>query len=301
MFPLLLAIDVVQATSSAFGRKEGSFVNLFDYVDFSTRDELALSCLCTQNCFPIGPCRNGSPPTRVVGSADFEQRRVCTEDLHQSNCLVYSFGIHQNIEPERNIAHQYGCEVHAFDPTAQHTSTGLLTFHKIGLQSGTAQDATNSNNYAAINHDQLWTLSQIRHLLGHENRSITLLIMDCEGCEWGVLEDVACAAPHTSVQQIAVEFHFQKNLGIPNRREAKRAANVATCLMKHWVITDFRPSGAGPDDWEYTPEVLRTLPNYWYLLNAAFRPKIGTERQDRMAAQLKAYHHARKPQKLGTS
>ena len=287
MHGLMLALDVV---CSAFGDRQGHVIALPDLPDYTTQDELALACLTTRDCFPIAPCQGGGKPTRLAGSADFEQRNVCTQELRKTNCLVYSFGIHNNIQPERNIAAKYGCEVHAFDPTAQHDSTANLTFHQIGLRSGTAQDTTNSHSYAAIKHDQLRTLSEIKQSLGHEERDITLLIMDCEGCEWGVLEDIACAP--TRVQQIAVEFHFQKNLGIPNRKEAKRAARVATCLMKRWAMVDFRPSGAGVIDWKYTPEVLRTLPNHWFVLNAAFRKKRGTEREDKMADDINAYRQA---------
>jgi len=46
--------------------------------------------------------------------------------------------------------------------------------------------------YDVINPALLYTLPQIQHKLNHTDREIDVLMLDCEGCEWGALRQLAC-------------------------------------------------------------------------------------------------------------
>ena len=70
---------------------------------------------------------------------------------------------------------RYGCEVHTFDHTvdAKWIPPHYLNYHRIGLGS---QDSR-------VDDDTLGLLTIIDRL-GHEDRVIDVLKIDCEGCEY---------------------------------------------------------------------------------------------------------------------
>lgn len=191
----------------------------------------------------------------------WEEQSFCIEDLkatkqQQGNCLVYSFGIHSSAEWESKVATLFGCDVHAFDPTQdfpRHLQPGV-TFHKLGLQaSGTDMSQTHAAEYDPIDPNLLLSLSDIMRHLGHDNRTLDVLMMDCEGCEWGALQNLACDSDSPRVNQILVEFHFQINLGLQHPRDVLLAADALRCLWQYrWHIASIEGSGAGPDNWQYT-------------------------------------------------
>jgi hypothetical protein len=170
---------------------------------------------------------------------------------------VYSFGIHASWEWEEKVARLFGCEVHAFDPTMNHKKDLApgLTFHKLGLQAvGTDMSRTHGAEYDAIDSSLLLPLNKIMERLGHMNRTIDVLMMDCEGCEWGVLNQLACSSARNSrrVRQIVTEFHFQKSLGLETEADVLMAADGLRCLWEErWHITSMEDSGAGIINWEY--------------------------------------------------
>ena len=120
--------------------------------------------------------------------------------------LDYSFGI-DNQWGFDDTAANHGAEVHSFDPTVKniakhsaHKHRGVH-FHPWGLAAGIKSstscherprgdargrqgmvhsDAGGRGQLAA----DLFTLPTIRERLGHESRRISVLKLDCEGCEW---------------------------------------------------------------------------------------------------------------------
>jgi hypothetical protein len=178
-----------------------------------------------------------------------------------SPCLVYSFGIHLSWEWEESVARLFGCEVHAFDPTVDHKKDLApgLTFHKLGLQAvGTDVSRTHGAEYGAIDPGLVLPLNEIMERLGHANRTIDVLMMDCEGCEWGALRQLACgpAREHRSVRQIVTEFHYQKSLGLETEEDVLLAAEGLRCLWEgRWHVTSIQGSISSPENWEYAPGV----------------------------------------------
>jgi hypothetical protein len=113
------------------------------------------------------------------------------------DCLAYTFGIANEWDFEDYAGGDLECEVHAFDPTTSYKAiheqhqVPNVQFHYQGLASptGTAAhgDASKGFGYGALG-GEMKTLGELWHELGHaaQNRPISLLKIDCEGCEWYV-------------------------------------------------------------------------------------------------------------------
>lgn len=123
---------------------------------------------------------------------------------NKPDCLVYSVGSAGKVEFERGVKEGIGphCEIHTFDFTSYNRRNGhfeeglkgLATFHHWGL--GTENDARK-------NPSRFKTLNQTIQELGHENRTIDLFKIDCEGCEWSTFEQWI----KQDIRQILVETH----------------------------------------------------------------------------------------------
>ena len=242
-----------------------------------------LRCFAASDCWRNHLCPNGLKPTAITADTlSHESRQLCVDMLPKSTaqhrkCLVYSFGIHTSWAFESALSKDHGCEVHAFDPTANLPSTlpgsHGVRFHKFGLLSKTEQDGTNSEQYSAIDPSLLLTLEQLQFKLGHHGRAIDVLLLDCEGCEWGTTEQLACAvSPTVTVHQLLVEFHFSVQLGLPSKDSVVRAARGLGCLdAQRWVQTSRLRAWCNKMDYEHVPGLLRALPHSGYLNFVTFR------------------------------
>jgi Methyltransferase domain len=229
-----------------------------------------LRCLATPNCFPSSKCRSGVPQ-KIQRAKKWEEHALCTDDvLKQKDCLVYSFGIHTSWEWEEKMAHLLHCEVHAFDPTMNHPTNLApgVTFHKLGLQAdGTDLSKTHAFEYDAIDPKLLLTLGQIMARLGHVGRKLDVLALDCEGCEWGALNQLACSGESALVDQLFLELHFQKDLGLSNQVDVMKAAQGIDCLWKHrWHVVSIESSGASTENWDYAEGVTQVIYDGGFLL-----------------------------------
>ena len=89
-----------------------------------------------------------------------------------------------------------GCHVFAFDPAANHPlhPRPNVTFHHWGLLTG-AENATAerefSGYYGSTNKGIYMPLRRLMQRLGHDDgRSITVMKIDCEVCEWQVFAEM---------------------------------------------------------------------------------------------------------------
>jgi FkbM family methyltransferase len=154
--------------------------------------------------------------------------RVCPEGLGASS-VVYSLGVGDNIDFDLGLIAQWGCEVHAFDPTpfaaawlakksvpssfrfhpwAIAGSDGVLPLYPRLKKDGTFSDVmfTQVPEGAARDHRidvPALTIDTAMRRLGHDR--IDLLKVDIEGAEYEVLEALPTAAP----AQLLVEFHHR--------------------------------------------------------------------------------------------
>ncbi|KAL3804086.1 hypothetical protein HJC23_006477, partial [Cyclotella cryptica] len=234
-----------------------------------------LRCLTIPGCYPTIRCSDGKEPMKVPVRRTYEQQAFCTGDLTSQRkepnqkCLVYSFGINDNTEWEEKISKEFGCDVFAFDPTSifsNYVAPGV-TFHQLGLQgAGVDVSSTHSVSYDALDPSKLRTLGEIINAMGHTGRTIDILRLDCEGCEWGVLKQLACSSESQLVNQLMVEMHFQKNLGLATDDDILIAADAITCLENaRWGIASMEKSGCGPKDAQYIDSALKFIRNPYFL------------------------------------
>jgi len=101
-----------------------------------------------------------------------------------SECLVYSIGSNGDFKFENAIIDTLGpiCEVHIFDP-GNFAKAGLaeknIFYHQWGLNS-----SYYPYKFKKEGDWELLTFQETQKKLGHENRTIDIFKIDCEGCEW---------------------------------------------------------------------------------------------------------------------
>lgn len=137
--------------------------------------------------------------------------------FHGEHCVVYGIGIAGDASWERNMAQQYGCEVHAFDctvsPAAAHVNGQPFTFHNwcIGTlpATGSATIATRAA-YAHTTHE--YTVRPLANVLRQLNHTqpLSLLKFDIEGFEWDLIEKELLQLPKALLpRELSFELHTQ--------------------------------------------------------------------------------------------
>lgn len=130
---------------------------------------------------------------------------VCGIQTFGPECLVYSVGSNLDDSFERDVRNSTTCEIHTFDPTinmslltpAAHAFN--YTAHSVGLAATESRFA-----YGVVR-----PLSAILHSLGHTNRFLSILKVDCEGCEYEAFKSVFqdCAEGKLRIGQLQIELH----------------------------------------------------------------------------------------------
>lgn len=280
------------ASSRARGRPTRPVGSGDDYLSYAAA-LTTIRCLTTPGCFRSLKCRSKKTPQKIQRKKKWEEQSLCIEDLHKDNCIVYSFGIHDSWEWEAKVAKLFGCQVFAFDPTQNYERDLApgLKFYSLGLQgAGADVSKTHGIEYASIPKDKLRTLDRIMKDLGHSK--LDVLMLDCEGCEWGVLRQMWCN-DMPNVDQMVIEMHFQKSLGLENEQDVHMAAEAILCMEQaRWGITSLEKSGADRRDSEfYAPEVSKVLQDTpTFLLNAAFQRIPETEPLPHELLEVWAHH-----------
>lgn len=109
-----------------------------------------------------------------------------------NGCLVYSIGSAGNYLFEDALLRlKPNCEIHVFDPgdyqrnetsssttTSASTSSKNVHFHQWGLTSDTYKVEARRGK------GEYLTFVEMQRRLGHQDRTIDIFKIDCEGCEW---------------------------------------------------------------------------------------------------------------------
>ncbi|ESN90678.1 hypothetical protein HELRODRAFT_189946 [Helobdella robusta] len=129
---------------------------------------------------------------------------VCLEPRYDITppCLVYSFGVGNTFEFEKDVERVLKCEVHAFDPSIglesfQFSKNGH--FHNYGIDNINTKDTRTG-----------WTMKRLGDImkeLDHRGRNIDILKMDVEFSEWLVLNDLITANHLQFIRQLYLEIH----------------------------------------------------------------------------------------------
>ena len=152
---------------------------------------------------------------------------VCGVDLiaKKDNCLVYSIGSNNDIQFEVAVYEHLGCETHTFDPTLKKVfiGGGYSTFHPWGLGEDGAEVSVKESSFTAM------SLEHITRELGHKEKEIDILKIDCEGCEYTSLPPFfeSMAEGKVKVNQIQLEIHLQGNDSNLNSRRIQNLFDAA--------------------------------------------------------------------------
>eukprot|EP00658_Telonema_sp_P-2_P048477 TRINITY_DN3687_c0_g5_i5.p1 TRINITY_DN3687_c0_g5~~TRINITY_DN3687_c0_g5_i5.p1 ORF type:complete len:1054 (+),score=180.25 TRINITY_DN3687_c0_g5_i5:410-3571(+) len=147
------------------------------------------------------------PNMERIGRLGDGGKWVCELDQgleEEKPCVVYSFGARDDVTFEQEIIQRTGgqCEVHVFDPSVgglpQYAhQESKLTWHKAALAAHSGPD-------------KLWPVSNSLHghmsVLGHTH--LSLLKVDCEGCEWAVFEALIEGGLSLPFSQLSIELHL---------------------------------------------------------------------------------------------
>jgi Methyltransferase domain len=167
-------------------------------------------------------------------------------------CLVYSIGSNGNYIWEDNLFNIIGgdCEIHIFDPDP-FDRPGMskiknMHFHQWGLgssysnrlQSRKLVKRRKQKGFKPVKQVQnrtYYSFQEIRKKLGHENCTIDLFKIDCEGCEWHSYQDWITA----DLRQILIETHE-----LPTKGNEKRTIfGVLPAVSASAVFDTFHDSG----------------------------------------------------------
>jgi len=158
---------------------------------------------------------------------------LCNEYMSHADdqdCLVYTFGIADQWDFEDWIGTK-GCEVHAHDPTTMYKEihegheAKNVNFHYEGLGSP-GDTATHFRGYGDMG-GPMKTLGALWREHGHEQRRISILKIDCEGCEFEAFHQLAVNEPEviSQVCTIIMEVHFSETLQMESAHQLKLMAS----------------------------------------------------------------------------
>eukprot|EP00543_Licmophora_paradoxa_P001148 CAMPEP_0202447372 /NCGR_PEP_ID=MMETSP1360-20130828/6140_1 /ASSEMBLY_ACC=CAM_ASM_000848 /TAXON_ID=515479 /ORGANISM="Licmophora paradoxa, Strain CCMP2313" /LENGTH=288 /DNA_ID=CAMNT_0049064443 /DNA_START=170 /DNA_END=1036 /DNA_ORIENTATION=- len=152
-------------------------------------------------------------PVVLVGNG-YGSHQLCniTESINQSTtCNFISFGIDNDYSFDTSLAEQWHCHGFAADPTRVHPSQihPAVTFQNIGAKMMSPNHQQKANEKRK-NNPKWWIASvpAVKKFLNIEK--ITVLKMDCEGCEYSLARDALAEDPlfFHSVEQFTFEVHL---------------------------------------------------------------------------------------------
>lgn len=216
------------------------------HIDFSPAEEAA--CLSTPTCYGKGASCHKFFSTDNFSSTEMEWQ-LCVPwfrralELSKQRCLVYSVGIRRAHGTE-DMYGALGCEVFAFDCTSTVLNRSLapnVTFYPWCV--GTEDLELNIGDGAVLKGRSsgiFKTLPEIMKELGHTERQLTILKMDCEGCEWGGIAQLEEAYPtmFSHIAMVFLELHWVRNPAKPEIQEIADQAKVSK-LMRHFLVHHF--------------------------------------------------------------
>ena len=136
---------------------------------------------------------------------------------------VYSVGIADDWSFDTAMG-QLGCEVHAFDPTVDlpEQLDANVSFHKWGFRMDSIGEVEKFEGYGDLT-GPLYTLSEVVQRLGHTRRPLSILKMDCEGCEWDIINSLS-KSPSLAPDVLLLEVHLSKEYGLRTSQHLRAAA-----------------------------------------------------------------------------
>lgn len=124
----------------------------------------------------------------------------------QDECLVYSIGSNNDFSFEQSVLDNIGhhCEIHTFDFGNFSAGAAKLGYR---LHKGENKSAViyHQIGLGADEPPKYKSLKTVVNELGHNNRTVDIFKIDCEGCEWSTAKHWFEA--DITLRQIQVELH----------------------------------------------------------------------------------------------
>ena len=193
-----------------------------------------------------------SPPKSFIAEST-NMSNTFDKQLYKSHCLIYSIGSNGNYLWEDAVFDSLGneCEIHIFDPDpfdrSGMTENKNMHFHQWGLGSSYSKDwmyrqsrprasKQGGRKRGEVKRDRtLYSFQEIRKRLGHDNCTIDLFKIDCEGCEWHTYKDWITA----DLRQILIETHE-----LPTPQQNKRTVfGILPAISASEVFDTFYNNG----------------------------------------------------------
>ena len=124
----------------------------------------------------------------------YPHRLVRDDETNKKDCLVYSVGCAGDFNFEDAMSKKYNkeCEIHIFDPANWTRPNDVqeknIHYHPWGLLSTYNHESKSvvwPKGYGGV----YKTFPETIELLGHQDRTIDIFKIDCEGCEWTTHKD----------------------------------------------------------------------------------------------------------------
>jgi len=131
------------------------------------------------------------------------------------NSIVYSAGISENASFELDLIKHFNVKVFAFDPTnvSEKYTKSIKNKNFIFLKKGVA---IKKGNYVIDKKFSLPCISLSEFARKHNHKKLSILKLDVEGYEYGVLDDIFSS--NLEIKQIVLEFHGWLE-GIPKKMD----------------------------------------------------------------------------------
>ena len=132
------------------------------------------------------------------------------QDVRNKECLVYSFGISDDLTFEEEMT-ALGCKVHAYDPTVKPVSDSVH-IHNMGLAHFTGKMTLTINHDNNRKSDPLdvMTLAEAIKVNGDTEATISYLKVDVESSEIKAIPEWLDSKVLKNVNQIGIEMHTGK-------------------------------------------------------------------------------------------
>ena len=130
------------------------------------------------------------------------------------NCVVFSFGVRDDISFEVDLMKRSHCKIFAFDPSVQSLPDGSQSMKSCNGQSAIHFNSVGIGAVSTTSIDEKtqFKLSNLADLMSQVNvEKIDLLKMDIEGGEWEVFRQLSSSGILRNVDQLSIELHFKQS------------------------------------------------------------------------------------------